>query len=129
MISTVSRNMSFRMFPPSFMRQLYCSRLNSVLLPLGCYKGGSTLPDMCESLLSDLMRSTVVISILSTTLLRLRLYEKLQVQCVWMPWSNFNGMQKKCHILRTCGLPCALGTFKGHAKLDGGYELINPAMI
>ena len=125
-ISILSHDLSFPMLTSSFTRQSYYSLLNSVLLPWGCCKDASTLPVMCESLLSDPKWSAF--PTLLTTLLRLQLYDKSQVQCVWMPWSNFNGMRMKCHFLRTCGLPCALGAFKSHASLDHSDDLINPAM-
>lgn len=94
-ISTLSRSMSFRVSPRSFTRPSCCTLLNSASSPWRCCKDDSTLPGMCESLWSDPKQSTII-STLLTTLLCLRLCDKSQGQCVWTPWSNFNGMQKKC---------------------------------
>ena len=109
-ISTLSHSISFRVSPRSFTRQSCCTLLSSASLPWRCCKDDSTLPDMCESLWSDPKQNTII-SAFRTILLCLRLCDRSQVQCVWMPWSNFNGMQKKCHFWRTCGLPCVSGVF------------------
>ena len=115
-ISILSHSMSFWVSHQSFTRPSCCTLLNSAPLLWECWLDDSTLLDMCESLWLDLKQSTII-SALPTTLLCLQLYNESQVQWVWMPWSSFNGMQKKCRFWRTCGLPCVLGVSQSYASL------------
>ena len=129
LLTTLSHSISFRVSHRSFTRPSCCTLLNSVPLPWRCCIDDSTLLVMCESLWSN-PKQSIIISALPTILLCLQLCDESQVQCVWMPWSNFNGMQKKCHFWRTCGLPCVSGVSQSHVYLERDrYELKNNAGV